>query len=72
VTISGTAADTGGGVVGGVEVSTDNGTSWHPATGRVVIIPAAASASSVVVVVVSGKLNERDMECRGSLGGSFI
>ena len=34
VTISGTAADTGGGVVGGVEVSTDGGTSWHPATGR--------------------------------------
>jgi hypothetical protein len=34
VTISGTASDTGGGVVGGVEVSTDNGQTWHPATGR--------------------------------------
>ncbi|MGN6750965.1 MAG: DUF4082 domain-containing protein, partial [Intrasporangium sp.] len=33
VTISGTAADTGGGVVAGVEVSTDGGTTWHPATG---------------------------------------
>ena len=33
VTISGTAADAGGGVVGGVEVSTDGGQSWHPATG---------------------------------------
>jgi hypothetical protein len=33
VTVSGTAADTGG-VVGGVEVSTDGGTSWHPASGR--------------------------------------
>ncbi|WP_433306519.1 N,N-dimethylformamidase beta subunit family domain-containing protein [Actinoplanes sp. CA-030573] len=32
--VSGTATDTGGGVVGGVEVSTDNGASWHPATGR--------------------------------------
>jgi hypothetical protein len=32
VTISGTASDVGG-VVGGVEVSTDGGTSWHPATG---------------------------------------
>lgn len=32
--VSGTAADTGGGVVGGVEVSTDGGTSWHPAVGR--------------------------------------
>jgi len=34
VTVSGTAADSGGGVVGGVEVSTDGGSSWHPATGR--------------------------------------
>ncbi len=34
VTITGTAADSGGGVVGGVEVSTDGGTTWHPATGR--------------------------------------
>jgi len=33
VTISGTATDTGGGVIAGVEVSTDNGLSWHPATG---------------------------------------
>jgi methionine-rich copper-binding protein CopC len=32
-TISGTATDAGGGVVGGVEVSTD-GSTWHPATGR--------------------------------------
>ena len=31
--IRGTAADTGG-RVGGVEVSVDNGASWHPATGR--------------------------------------
>jgi N,N-dimethylformamidase beta subunit-like, C-terminal/Domain of unknown function (DUF4082)/Fibronectin type III domain len=32
VTISGTASDTGG-QVAGVEVSTDGGTTWHPATG---------------------------------------
>ncbi len=31
VTVSGTAADTGGGVVAGVEVSVDGGTTWHPA-----------------------------------------
>ena len=31
VTISGTATDTGG-VVAGIEVSTDNGKTWHPAT----------------------------------------
>jgi len=34
VTISGTALDSGGGVVAGVEVSTDGGVTWHPATGR--------------------------------------
>lgn len=32
VTISGSASDTGG-VVAGVEVSTDGGNTWHPATG---------------------------------------
>ena len=38
ITISGTATDqaaeTGGGQVGGVEVSVDGGSTWHPATGR--------------------------------------
>ncbi|MGH3658372.1 MAG: DUF4082 domain-containing protein, partial [Micromonosporaceae bacterium] len=33
LTINGTASDVGG-VVGGVEVSVDGGTTWHPATGR--------------------------------------
>jgi hypothetical protein len=33
VTITGTATDTGGGVVAGIEVSTDGGTTWHPASG---------------------------------------
>jgi hypothetical protein len=32
ITISGTATDVGGGVVAGIEVSTDNGVTWHPAT----------------------------------------
>ena len=32
VTISGTATDTGGGVVAGVEISTDGGSTWHPVT----------------------------------------
>ena len=32
VTITGTAADHGGGVVAGIEVSTDGGQTWHPAT----------------------------------------
>ena len=34
LTVTGTAADTGGGRVGGIEVSTDNGATWHRATGR--------------------------------------
>jgi hypothetical protein len=34
VTITGTAVDSGGGVVAGVEVSFDGGNTWHPATGR--------------------------------------
>ncbi len=33
VTVSGTATDGGGGVVAGVEISTDDGATWHPATG---------------------------------------
>lgn len=34
ITISGTATDAGGGVVGGVEVSTDGGLTWRRAVGR--------------------------------------
>jgi hypothetical protein len=34
LTISGTATDFGGGVIGGVEVSADGGKTWHPANGR--------------------------------------
>jgi len=34
MTVTGTASDLGGGVVGGVEVSVDNGATWHPADGR--------------------------------------
>jgi hypothetical protein len=32
VTVSGSASDAGGGVVAGVEVSADGGSTWHPAT----------------------------------------
>ena len=34
VTVTGTATDTGGGVVAGVEVSTDGGATWHPGDRR--------------------------------------
>lgn len=33
VTVTGTAADSGGGLVAGIEVSTDSGATWHPANG---------------------------------------
>ncbi len=41
VTVSGSATASGGSVVAGVEVSTDNGTTWHPAT-----IPNAAATTA--------------------------
>jgi hypothetical protein len=34
VNVTGTATDLGGGMVGGVEISTDGGATWHPVTGR--------------------------------------
>ena len=34
VTVTGTASDSGGGIVGGVEVSVDGGATWRRATGR--------------------------------------
>jgi Bacterial Ig domain len=50
VTISGTAQDFGGGVVGGVEVSVDGGATWHPAVGR-------ENWSYVFTAATSGPLN---------------
>jgi hypothetical protein len=43
VTVTGTATDTGGGVVAGVAVSTDGGSTWHPAT-----VTSAADATTVI------------------------
>jgi hypothetical protein len=34
VVITGAAVDSGGGVIGGVEISLDGGNTWHPAVGR--------------------------------------
>ncbi len=51
VTVTGTASDTGGGVVAGVEVSTDNGATWHPASGHenwsYTFTPSAAGSLSI-------------------------
>src|SRR4029077_8267842 len=50
ITVSGTAQDFGGGVVGGVEVSADGGATWHPALGR-------ENWSYVFTPATSGTLN---------------
>ncbi|MEV0203375.1 DUF4082 domain-containing protein [Nonomuraea sp. NPDC050691] len=56
VTISGTASDTGGGVVAGVEVSTDNGASWQAATGfgpwQFTWVPQTAGNTTILVRAV--------------------
>src|SRR5262245_2689323 len=61
VTISGTAADTGGGVVGGVEVSTDGGLTWHPAVGRATwtytFTPTAPGVLSIKTRAVDDRAN---------------
>jgi methionine-rich copper-binding protein CopC len=45
VTISGTATDSGGGVVAGIEVSTDGGSTWHKASLTAATTPATWSYS---------------------------
>jgi hypothetical protein len=51
VTISGSATDSGGGVVAGVEVSTDGGNTWHPAT---LTTPAQQTASWTYTWIAHG------------------
>lgn len=61
VTIAGTAVDSGGGVVAGVEYSLDGGTSWHPAVGRAswsfTMTPGALGAMTVLVRAVDDSAN---------------
>ncbi len=61
VNVSGTATDTGGGVVGGVEVSTDGGTTWHPAAGRgswsYSWTPVIAGSASIMVRAIDDSAN---------------
>ena len=61
VTITGTAVDAGGGIVAGVEVSTDGGTRWHPATGTTswsyVFTPTTIGTVQVRVRAVDDSLN---------------
>jgi WD40 repeat protein len=62
VTVSGTATDAGG-VVAGVEVSVDGGSTWHPATGR-------GSWSYAWTPGISGVVNilSRAVDDSGNLG----
>jgi hypothetical protein len=60
VTIAGTAGDTGG-VVGAVEISTDGGSTWHPASGRAnwsyTWTPAATGTATIQVRAVDDSGN---------------
>jgi Domain of unknown function (DUF4082)/Bacterial Ig-like domain/Bacterial Ig domain len=51
VAVSGTATDSGGGVVAGVEVSTDGGSTWHPVT---TMSPASTSVTWTYTWNVAG------------------
>jgi hypothetical protein len=61
VTIAGTASDAGGGQVGGVEVSTDGGNTWHPASGTTSWsyewTPASAGPATIQARAVDDSLN---------------
>lgn len=61
VTITGTAVDSGGGVVAAVEYSTDGGTTWRPATGRAswsaVVTPMALGSYAIKVRAVDDSCN---------------
>ncbi|MEO8216511.1 MAG: N,N-dimethylformamidase beta subunit family domain-containing protein [Acidobacteriota bacterium] len=65
VNITGSASDAGGGVVAAVEVSTDGGATWHPASGTVNWSYAWNSPSSGPVTLLS-----RAIDDSGNLGAS--
>lgn len=58
ITVAGTALDQGGGTVGGVEISTDGGTSWHPAAGRESWSYAWATTSAGTFTVLSRAVDD--------------
>jgi VCBS repeat-containing protein len=64
VTVTGTASDTGGSV-GGVEVSTDGGATWHPAEGR-----GTWSYNWVPGTLGQATLRARAVDDSGNLGNS--
>jgi hypothetical protein len=75
VTITGTASDAAG-QVGGVEVSTDGGTTWHPATGTTSWsynwTPATAGTVTIQARAADDSLNVEGMWPPGSPAGPSI
>ncbi len=75
MTITGTASDSGGGVVAAVEVSTDGGARWHPADGRTSWSYAWTPRSSGSIMVISRAVDDTgNLEATGaglvlSIGG---
>ena len=73
LTVSGTAADSGGGRVGGVEVSVDGGATWHPATGReswsYTWTPAASGQVTVLSRAADDSGNLEGAAAGGGTGG---
>ncbi|MBJ6725984.1 N,N-dimethylformamidase beta subunit family domain-containing protein [Geomesophilobacter sediminis] len=75
VTVTGTATDSGG-VVGGVEVSTDAGLTWHPASGRgswsYVWTPASSGPTTILSRAVddSGNLESPGTGVNVTVSGS--
>ena len=57
VTVTGTATDSGG-VVGGVEVSVDGGSTWHPATGRASWTYTWSPTTAATLVIMSRAVDD--------------
>jgi len=66
LTITGTATDGGGGVVAGVEVSVDGGTTWHPANGR-----SSWSYKWTPTQIGTATIESRSVDDSGNLETSF-
>ena len=64
VTIAGTATDSGGGIASGVELTTDGGSTWHPAAGRAAWnyrwIPTAVGPQTIRAAAVDDSGNLED------------
>jgi hypothetical protein len=67
VTISGTATDGGGGVVAGVEISTDGGSTWHPTVLSAIAQSVTWSYTWVARGVPSARIETRAVDDSGNL-----